>query len=190
MHSKILLIDPLSDDPLICTGSANFSTNSLISNDENMLLIRGETRVADIYLTELDRIFKHFYDRDAINRIASRGGTPEGLHLDKTPKWVAANFISGTYKQNRLLTFFPETADCTWVTNASHDSDPFADEQKRADARRRARNDAARKRRGKAAGSRTPAKPAKRKGAGALKRTTPASSRSKKAALRRKSAKR
>jgi phosphatidylserine/phosphatidylglycerophosphate/cardiolipin synthase-like enzyme len=25
LHSKILLIDPLSDDPLICTGSANFS---------------------------------------------------------------------------------------------------------------------------------------------------------------------
>ena len=48
-----------------------FSSNSLISNGENMLLIRGEKRVADIYLTELDRIFKHFYDRDAINRVGA-----------------------------------------------------------------------------------------------------------------------
>jgi phosphatidylserine/phosphatidylglycerophosphate/cardiolipin synthase-like enzyme len=60
VHSKVLLIDPLSEDPLICSGSANFSRNSLINNDENMLLIRGDTRVADIYMTELDRIFRHF----------------------------------------------------------------------------------------------------------------------------------
>ena len=55
MHTKYLLIDPLSDDPLICTGSANFSENSLTNNDENMVLIRGSTRVADIYMTEFDR---------------------------------------------------------------------------------------------------------------------------------------
>jgi len=41
VHSKVLLIDPLSDDPLVCSGSANFSKNSLIANDENMLLVRG-----------------------------------------------------------------------------------------------------------------------------------------------------
>src|SRR6202023_1581234 len=60
VHSKVLVIDPLSDDPLVCSGSANFSKNSLTANDENMLLIRGEKRVADIYMTELDRIFRHF----------------------------------------------------------------------------------------------------------------------------------
>jgi hypothetical protein len=47
VHSKVLLIDPLSDDPLVCSGSANFSMSSLTANDENMLLIRGNTRVAD-----------------------------------------------------------------------------------------------------------------------------------------------
>ncbi|MEA2899437.1 MAG: hypothetical protein QOJ84_5052 [Bradyrhizobium sp.] len=35
VHSKVLLIDPLSDDPLVCSGSANFSKNSLTANDEN-----------------------------------------------------------------------------------------------------------------------------------------------------------
>ncbi len=29
VHTKFLLIDPLSDDPLVCSGSANFSPNSL-----------------------------------------------------------------------------------------------------------------------------------------------------------------
>jgi phosphatidylserine/phosphatidylglycerophosphate/cardiolipin synthase-like enzyme len=63
----VLLIDPLSNDPLVCSGSANFSKNSLTANDENMLLIRGNTRTADIYMTELDRIFRHFRARDIIN---------------------------------------------------------------------------------------------------------------------------
>jgi phosphatidylserine/phosphatidylglycerophosphate/cardiolipin synthase-like enzyme len=157
LHSKILLIDPLSDDPLICTGSANFSSNSLTSNDENMLLIRGETRVADIYLTELDRVFKHFYDRDAINRIAAHGDKPEGLHLDTSPDWINRNFTNGSYKHNRLTTFFPDGAsDCGWSANALRGPDPFADEKKRADDKRRGRNEAARKRRA-AGGARTSA---------------------------------
>jgi hypothetical protein len=40
----------LSDDPLVCSGSASFSKNSLTANDENILLIRGNTRIAGIYL--------------------------------------------------------------------------------------------------------------------------------------------
>ena len=148
LHSKILLIDPLSDDPLVCTGSANFSSNSLISNDENMLLIRGEKRVADIYLTEFDRVFKHFYDRDAINRIAAHGDKPEGLHLDPSPDWINRNFTKRSYKHNRLTTFFSEgPSDCAWSANAQSAPDPFVDEKKRADEKRRARNEAARKRR-------------------------------------------
>ena len=80
VHTKYLLIDPLSDDPLICTGSANFSENSLTDNDENMILIRGSTRVADIYMTEFDRLFRHFYFRDVANEVAmkrKKGEKPE-----------------------------------------------------------------------------------------------------------------
>ena len=39
VHTKFMLIDPLSEDPVVITGSANFSKNSLVNNDENMLLI-------------------------------------------------------------------------------------------------------------------------------------------------------
>lgn len=78
------MIDPLSDDPLICTGSANFSKNSLQNNDENMVLIRGDTRVADIYLTEFLRLHEHFYFRDAANSRAGKGKDAEGAFLEET----------------------------------------------------------------------------------------------------------
>ncbi len=134
MHAKVLLIDPLSDDPLVCSGSANFSTNSLVANDENMLLIRGSKRVADIYLTEFDRIFRHFYAREAINDFAKKGNKKNPLELDETSAWVASNFQSGAYKNNRRLAFFPAGAPAAWPTKAAADPDPFADEAQRAAA--------------------------------------------------------
>ena len=138
MHAKVLLIDPLTDDPLVCSGSANFSTNSLVSNDENMLLIRGDKRVADIYLTEFDRIFRHFYTRDVLNRFASKGDTKNPLELDPTGYWIAPNFKPGTYKNNRRLMFFPTSmasaaaAAMPWSKKAAADPDPFKDEAQRA----------------------------------------------------------
>ncbi|MBA1814575.1 hypothetical protein G9H23_27065, partial [Escherichia coli] len=79
----------------------NFSANSLTANDENMLLIRGDTRVADIYVTELDRIFRHFRSRDIINKQANAGQREEWLLLDTTDGWIGSNFQNGTYKNNR-----------------------------------------------------------------------------------------
>jgi phosphatidylserine/phosphatidylglycerophosphate/cardiolipin synthase-like enzyme len=75
IHSKFLLVDPLGADPIVVTGSANFSDASTNDNDENMLLIRGDRRVADIYFTEFNRLFNHYYFRSV--REATKNVTPE-----------------------------------------------------------------------------------------------------------------
>ena len=67
LHTKYMLIDALTDDPLVITGSANFSSASTTKNDENMLIIRGNTRVADIFVTEYMRLFNHFESRNYYN---------------------------------------------------------------------------------------------------------------------------
>lgn len=125
VHTKFLLIDPLSDDPLVCSGSANFSSNSLLQNDENMLLIRGSTRVADIYMTEFDRVFRHFYFRDIANELAAahKGDDAKSAFLDETDKWTAAYFKPGTLKCNRRLMFFA-TPQTTWSANAAAARNP------------------------------------------------------------------
>lgn len=109
VHTKYLLIDPLSDDPLICAGSANFSEGSLTKNDENMILVRGSTRVADIYMTEFDRLFRHFYFRDVANEVEMRrkkGQKPEKVFLDENSKWTDSYFYPGGFKTRRRLMFF------------------------------------------------------------------------------------
>ncbi len=107
VHTKILMINPLSDDPLVFTGSANFSDDSLRNNDENMMLIRGDTRVADIYMTEFDRILRHFYFRDVAAETADDGKSGEAVFLkDKPEEWLKSNFTKGAFKDRRRRMFF------------------------------------------------------------------------------------
>jgi phosphatidylserine/phosphatidylglycerophosphate/cardiolipin synthase-like enzyme len=169
VHSKVLVIDALSDDPLVCSGSANFSSNSLTANDENMLLIRGSTRVADIYITEMDRIFRHFHARDEINDMAKQGNKNNPLLLDTTDQWIADNLKPDSYKNNRRLLFFPQGAvGAGWATKAAKDPDVFADEDQRAEKKRQETNAKAKARRDAAAGK--PAKKAKKAVAKAVKK--------------------
>ncbi|WP_377156715.1 phospholipase D-like domain-containing protein [Roseateles sp. UC29_93] len=66
IHLKFMLIDPLSNSPTVVAGSANFSQASTTTNDENMLVIKGNTRVADIYLGEYMRLYSHYAFREAV----------------------------------------------------------------------------------------------------------------------------
>lgn len=116
IHTKYLLIDPLTDHPVVITGSANFSRPSAIENDENMLWIAGDQRVADIYLTEFMRLFTHFRFRDAVgarhgDQLApdphadSPGDADEHRHLDETAGWSAPFFVAGSTKARERLLF-------------------------------------------------------------------------------------
>ena len=95
VHTKFMLVDPLSDDPVVITGSANFSDASVNTNHENMLVIRGDTRVADIYLGEFMRQFSSYAFRDAA---ASAGGAanfrPQDLVTDNS--WIQRYTLPGS----------------------------------------------------------------------------------------------
>lgn len=109
VHTKIMAVDPLSDDPQVYSGSANFSPASLSSNDENMLLIRGDQRVGDIYATEFFRLFNHFYFRTVANAVASRDPdddqAEEAVYLEPDGTWTDSHFLDGSYHQRRRELF-------------------------------------------------------------------------------------
>ncbi|MBN8856123.1 MAG: hypothetical protein BGO55_16335 [Sphingobacteriales bacterium 50-39] len=66
IHNKFMLLDPLGDDPIVIAGSANFSDASTKDNDENMVIVRGNKRIADIYLGEFMRLFSHYSFRESL----------------------------------------------------------------------------------------------------------------------------
>ena len=85
VHNKFMLVDPLSDDPIIVGGSANFSSASTKKNDENMIVVRGNKRVADIYLGEFMRLYSHHAFREFANKRGS--AVPKLNHLRRDEWW-------------------------------------------------------------------------------------------------------
>ncbi len=97
VHLKFMLVDPLSQDPVVVTGSANFSEASTRTNDENMLVTKGNTRVADIYLGEYVRLYSHYAFREAVQIFLERnpGAKPQDMKqgfLVEDADWTAPYF--------------------------------------------------------------------------------------------------
>lgn len=103
IHDKFMLVDPLGDDPVVVTGSANFSRPSQSANDENMVVIRGNQRVADIYFGEFMRIFDHLYSRYIVGKMKKLGtNDPDAGFLKENAKdWVPQHFKTGRKELRR-----------------------------------------------------------------------------------------
>ena len=110
IHDKFMLVDPLGEDPVVVTGTANFSAASQSANDENMLVIRGNTRVSDIYFGEFMRIFDHLYSRYIVAKIkAAETDDPDaGFLKDDWKQWVPQNFKKNGRKDLRRRYFMGE----------------------------------------------------------------------------------
>jgi hypothetical protein len=105
VHTKFMLVDPLSTSPIVVTGSANFSPNSTNVNNENMLVIRGNERVADIYLGEFLRTYSHYAFREAValSQVSPDEWTPQ--HLATTPAWQDQYYTPGNDRDLRRRYF-------------------------------------------------------------------------------------
>ena len=103
IHDKFILIDPLGNDPIVVTGTANFSKPSQYQNDENMLVIRDNTRVADIYFGEFMRIFDHLYSRYIVKKLKGEGkqDPDAGFLREDWQQWVPQNFRDGPKQMRR-----------------------------------------------------------------------------------------
>ncbi len=103
IHSKFLLQDPLGANPVVISGSANFSANSTTGNDENMIIIQGNLRVADIYFTEFNRLFNHYYFRAVLSQLKDKKvkDDKKSYYLDDTDGWTKA-YKPGSLRQKRV----------------------------------------------------------------------------------------
>lgn len=109
IHNKFMLVDPLGNDPIVVTGSANFSRPSQRINDENMLVIRGNTRVADIYFGEFLRIFDHHYARYINKKLRYQNSNdPNAGYLAIDDRWTLSHFSAESYKSKRRKYFLSE----------------------------------------------------------------------------------
>jgi len=89
VHTKFMLVDPLGPRPTLVTGSANFSKASTDTNDENMLVIRGDKRIADIYFGEYLRLYTHYAFRESVKLFMEK--KKHGTAEDWQPQFLVAD---------------------------------------------------------------------------------------------------
>jgi phosphatidylserine/phosphatidylglycerophosphate/cardiolipin synthase-like enzyme len=104
VHHKFIVIDGDTPHPTIYTGSPNFSKASEKNNDENELEIKGNTRLAEIYVAEFMRLYNHYRARALWNKShpsggkkAAKGGAQDSLVLKATRDgWAKDAYTAGT----------------------------------------------------------------------------------------------
>jgi phosphatidylserine/phosphatidylglycerophosphate/cardiolipin synthase-like enzyme len=96
IHSKVIVTDPNGDDPIVITGSHNFSASASSKNDENLVIIRGDAALAKAYAVNVQAVFDH-YDFRAV-AVAMKEQGKDVIDVMKDPKSWQKNWFSGDKK--------------------------------------------------------------------------------------------
>jgi phosphatidylserine/phosphatidylglycerophosphate/cardiolipin synthase-like enzyme len=104
VHHKFIVIDGDTPNPTIYTGSPNFSASAENGNDENELEIKGNTRLAQVYVAEFMRLYNHYRARalwDKTHPPAAKGAgkaaAQDSLVLKTTRDgWAKDDYTPGT----------------------------------------------------------------------------------------------
>jgi len=101
VHTKAVVVDFTSDRPTIISGSHNLSTSASNGNDENYLIIRGDTDLADRYGLELLRFYEHYRFRYFAKKLELKQVSP--LAVDDS--WTHDYYVEGDLRQLSRLRF-------------------------------------------------------------------------------------
>lgn len=67
-HDKIVVIDPFADDCFVAAGSHNLGYQVSYNNDENLVMIQGNKKLAMAYATHVLDVYDHFVWRWTLRR--------------------------------------------------------------------------------------------------------------------------
>ncbi len=76
VHSKTIVIDPFSDNCAVITGSHNFSLNASKNNDENLVIVQGNKKLAQTYAIHMNGVYDHYSWRSFL----ANSGNPDQIY--------------------------------------------------------------------------------------------------------------
>jgi phosphatidylserine/phosphatidylglycerophosphate/cardiolipin synthase-like enzyme len=102
VHDKIVIIDPMSDNATVITGSHNLGYKASYENDENLVIIEGDKAFAAAYAVHFLDVFDHYKFRAWQRTIGRKPGDEDGLNVDD--KWLKP-YAEG--KKGAIARYFP-----------------------------------------------------------------------------------
>ncbi len=76
VHSKTIVIDPFAENCAVITGSHNFSDSASAKNDENLVIVRGNAKLAQAYALHINGVYDHYSWRAFL----ASGGNPDQIY--------------------------------------------------------------------------------------------------------------
>jgi phosphatidylserine/phosphatidylglycerophosphate/cardiolipin synthase-like enzyme len=101
VHTKAVVADFTTDSPVVISGSHNLSVPASNGNDENYLIIRGDTDLADRYGLEILRFYEHYRFRYYAKKLKLQQARP----LEINDSWTAPYYTAGHLKESARLRF-------------------------------------------------------------------------------------
>lgn len=101
VHTKAIVANFTTQDPVIISGSHNLSAPASTSNDENYLIMRGDTDLADRYGLEILRFYEHYRFRYYAKKLKLKEVKP--LSIDDS--WADNYYRPGQLKHSARLRF-------------------------------------------------------------------------------------
>jgi len=103
IHLKTIITDFTTNNPTVIVGSHNFSKSGSDKNDENFVVIKGDTEVADTYFCEMMRLYDHY--RFRFNYKKKGLGANSKLHLRIDNSWIDDYFDPSHLKYDERVRF-------------------------------------------------------------------------------------
>ncbi|MBR0873554.1 hypothetical protein JQ633_24575 [Bradyrhizobium tropiciagri] len=94
VHSKVIVLDPAGKNPVVMTGSHNFSDRASTKNDDNLVIIRGDSQLALTYAARIVSIYGQY--RWQAWRNTTEGQEDKGLK--RNDDWLSKRIGKGWAK--------------------------------------------------------------------------------------------
>ena len=101
VHTKVIVANFTTDNPVVISGSHNLSAPASSGNDENYLIMRGDTDLADRYGLEILRFYEHYRFRHYAKKLKLKEAKP--LAIDDS--WADDYYTAGHLKESARLRF-------------------------------------------------------------------------------------
>ena len=101
VHTKVIVANFTTDNPVVISGSHNLSVPASNGNDENYLIMRGDTDLADRYGLEILRFYEHYRFRYYAKNLKLKKAKP--LEIDDS--WANDYYTAGHLKESARLRF-------------------------------------------------------------------------------------
>jgi len=101
VHAKVAVTDFTSDNPTVLSGSHNLSVPASNGNDENYLIMRGNTDLADRHGLDVIRFYEHYRIRYYAKQLTLNQVRP----LTTDDSWADDYYTAGHLTQVARLRF-------------------------------------------------------------------------------------